>query len=139
LPAEFGKPDTVSRYFRRLTHAGLWRKLVEELVELPAEHPLQTLASWICRACRRARRLLGLRMIFLLRRLNLRSALWAPPWLLPDRDLSETLRTHVLAMFRDRAPGQPPPSRGWFRAMRWLHRAAGGRTAIPRAVQEAWC
>ncbi|WP_256476410.1 transposase, partial [Siccirubricoccus soli] len=28
LPPAFGKPDTVSRCFRRLTHAGLWQRLL---------------------------------------------------------------------------------------------------------------
>jgi transposase len=28
LPARFGRPDTVSRYFRRLTRAGLWERLL---------------------------------------------------------------------------------------------------------------
>ncbi|MFC7539072.1 transposase [Siccirubricoccus deserti] len=39
LPAEFGRPDTVHRYFRRLTHAGLWQRLLHALAEAPEGHP----------------------------------------------------------------------------------------------------
>ncbi|MFC7554057.1 hypothetical protein ACFQU7_20405 [Pseudoroseomonas wenyumeiae] len=42
-PARYGKADTVSRYFRRLTHAGLWQKLLHALAEAAPNHPLRQL------------------------------------------------------------------------------------------------
>lgn len=138
LPAEFGKPDTVSRYFRRLTHAGLWDKLLADLAEADPSHPLRAIEAWICRACRRAVRLLGIAFIVRIRRLGLRSALPGPPWLLPDPDLSETLL---------RVPIELPerPDRAAFRALHAKVRSlvrcltvSIGRRSIPRAVRFAW-
>jgi transposase len=61
LPPEFGKPDTVSRQFRRWAKQGLWTKLLRALAD--PDHPgitiLRRLESWICRTYRRAWRLLG--------------------------------------------------------------------------------
>ena len=50
---------------------------------------LRRLESWICRAYRRAWRLLGVQGMGLARRLGFLSALRGPSWLLPDPDLSE--------------------------------------------------
>ena len=44
LPPEHGKPDTVSRYFRRLTHAGLWERLLHAIKENDPKHPLNEIA-----------------------------------------------------------------------------------------------
>ncbi|MBR0648857.1 transposase [Roseomonas terrae] len=44
LPPEHGKPDTVSRYFRRLTHAGLWERLLEAIKDHFPNHPLNEIA-----------------------------------------------------------------------------------------------
>ncbi|MFC0409702.1 transposase [Roseomonas elaeocarpi] len=93
LPAEYGKAQTVSRYFRRLTHAGLWQRLLHALSgdSLAPNHPLRAIEYLICRACRRAYRLIGLPLVLLVRRLGLSTALPGPPWMLPDPDLSQTL------------------------------------------------
>lgn len=138
LPARYGKADTVSRYFRRLTHAGLWQKLLHALAEAAPNHPLRQLEERILRACRRAHRILGLPFLVLIRRLNLRRALPGPPWLLPDPLLSETLAGVKIA---------PPPSGEYghrtrharlLAALRHLHRDAAGRRRIPRSVRLAW-
>ncbi|MDB5378366.1 MAG: family transposase, partial [Rubritepida sp.] len=91
LPEQYGKPDTISRYFRRLTHEGLWERLLLALAAAPKGHALRGLLGPICRAARRAIRLRGLRIILLARRLDLTRALPAPPWMCPDPDLSEKL------------------------------------------------
>ncbi|QDD96803.1 Hypothetical protein HVIM_03751 [Roseomonas mucosa] len=108
LPAQHGRTDTIARFFRRLTHAGVWGRLLTVLATLPAQHPLQSLRHRICRAARRAYRILGMGLILLARRLNLRSALPGPPWLLPDPDLSETLRRAKLRPCPPGAALSPP-------------------------------
>ncbi|MFT8242451.1 transposase [Roseomonas sp. BN140053] len=138
LPARFGKPDTVSRHFRRLTHAGLWGRLLRALAEAPADHPLRALESWICRAARRAHRVLGLGLVLLIRRLGLRSALRAPPWLLPDPLLSETLARLPSAVANSFGPRGGRSRTGPFRSLRHLLRDAAGRARIPRAVALGW-
>jgi hypothetical protein len=86
LPAHYGKPDTVARFFRRL---------------------------------------------------DLRSALNGPPWLLPNPLLSEMLA---------RCP--PPPlaptksaieaARQHLKGLTWLQKAALGRKSMPRVVRFGW-
>ena len=80
LPARFGKPDTVSRNFRRL--AGLWERLLRALALPDALEALRAVEHWVCCACRRATRLRGLRIIVLARRLGFLSALKGPSWYL---------------------------------------------------------
>jgi transposase len=137
LPPRFGKPDTVSRHFRRLARAGLLERLLRALARPDAPAALGAIAHWICCACRRAARLLGLRIIVLARRLGLPSALRAPPWLLPDPDLSKTVHRiihHVLdGILRD---WRSVP-RHLLRIGRGLLRDAGGRTRIPRCLEPA--
>ncbi|MDB5377964.1 MAG: family transposase [Rubritepida sp.] len=43
LPEPYGKPDTISRYFRRLTHEGLWERLLLALAAAPEGHPMRGL------------------------------------------------------------------------------------------------
>ena len=90
LPPEFGKPDTAARQFRRWAAAGLWSRLLRALAdpEYPGIAGLRRLESWICRAYRRAWRLLGVWGVALARRLGFLSALRAPSVFLPDPDLS---------------------------------------------------
>jgi transposase len=90
LPERFGKPDTVSRQFRRWAKAGLWTKLLQALADdhRPGIAVLRRLESWICRAYRRAWRILGVPGMALARRLGFLSALRGPSWYLPDPDLS---------------------------------------------------
>lgn len=59
LPAEYGKPDTVSRHFRRLTRKGLWLRLVGACSNRAAPPALRRIEYFICRAARRAMRILG--------------------------------------------------------------------------------
>jgi transposase len=137
LPPEHGKPDTVSRYFRRLTHAGTWEKLLHAIKESGPNHPLREAAPLIFRACRRAIRLRGLRFIVLIRRLGFLAALNGPPAKLPNPDLSERLKAIRLP--------PPPTARQHFapyqalvKALRHLHRMAGGIRHIPRRQRLGW-
>jgi len=131
VPARYGKADTIARYFRRLTHAGLWQKLLQALPELGPAHPLRMIEDFIFRACRRAHRILGLGFLVLIRRLGLRRALNGPPWLLPDPDLSETLVRLSLAAVARRDLTQ-------IGLLKRLLRTARGRASLPRAVRLAW-
>lgn len=118
--------EGMARYYRRLTHAGLWERLLEALHEAGPSHPLRALEAMICRAARRAHRLRGLGLLVLARRLGFRRALNAPPWLLPHPDLSETL----LAI-PDRRPQ-------WLRPLIRVLKTLAGRSRIPRSVRLGW-
>ena len=85
LPAGFGEPYTASRQFRR------WARLLQALAdaEFPGGAVPRRFESWICRAFRRAWRVLGFPGMALARRLGFLSALRGPSWLLPDPNLSE--------------------------------------------------
>lgn len=137
LPPEHGKPDTVSRYFRRLTHAGLWEKLLRVIKDNDPIDPLNEIAPLIFRARRRAIRLRGLALIVLIRRLGFLTALNGPPNKLPNPDLSEKLKRMGL-------PGPPKDRRhfvaylGYLKALRHLHRLAGGIRHIPRRLCLGW-
>ncbi|WP_458096445.1 transposase [Roseomonas sp. WA12] len=93
LPAQYGRPDTVSRFFRRLTHAGLWHRLLEALADCAPNHPFarSNTPSAAPPGAPRAARLGGMPLLLLIRKLGLRTALNGPPWLLPDPLLSEML------------------------------------------------
>jgi len=129
LPEHFGRPNTVARFFRRLTHAGTWHRLLEALAKAPANHPLRAIKHAICRVCRRAARLGGLPLLALIRRLDLRAALNGPPWLLPDPALAATL--HAIPLAGLQTPGA-------LQTLFRLSRAALGRARIPRAVRLSW-
>ncbi|WP_458094940.1 transposase [Roseomonas sp. WA12] len=137
LPAHYGRPDTVSRFFRRVTHNGLWHRLLEVLAETAPNHPLRTIEYAICRATRRAARLGGMPLLLLIRRLNLRTALNGPPWLLPDPLLSEMLT---------RCPAPPlaaskpaiEAAKQHLKSLTWLAKAALGRNSMPRVVRYGW-
>jgi transposase len=60
LPEDYGKPDTVSRHFRRLAHMGLWLRLVGACANPAASPALRRIEYFICRAARRAMRILGM-------------------------------------------------------------------------------
>ncbi|WP_424812227.1 transposase [Roseococcus sp. YIM B11640] len=138
LPPEHGSPATIARYFRTLTHAGLWERLLKALAAAPPGDPLRELQHIICRATRRAIRLRGLPLVALIRRLGLLRALPAPPRLCPDPALS----SRVFAMPIPRAV--PSSARGmravldYLKSLRKLIGIAGGRQRIPRAVRAAW-
>jgi transposase len=131
LPERYGAAGTVSRHFRRLTHAGLWENLLIALKELGPLHPLQQLRPVIFRGARRAARLRGLRIIVLARRLGFHQALPGPSWLVADPDLSETLRQWQLR-HRDNFPAFV---RHWGKTLRNLLTLAGGRPNMPRSVR----
>ncbi|PWC26723.1 transposase [Teichococcus aestuarii] len=136
LPERFGKAETVARYFRRLTHAGLWQRLLEALAEAGPRHPLQGLRAVIARACRRALRIAGPPLMLLARRLEIRQALPGPPWLLPDPDLSETCNRALRHLAR---PGAPPGLlETALPSLRQLAKNAAGRRRIPRSVRLGW-
>jgi transposase len=138
LPEQYGKPDTVSRYFRRLAHAGFWEHLLLALAASPKGHPFRRLEGLICRAARRAIRIRGLRIIVLARRLRLYRALPAPPCLVPDPDLSEFVRGLPL-------PTKIPATRrmqavaiDYIRTLKKLMIAARGRRRIPGIYKRIW-
>ncbi len=138
VPPRFGKPDTVSRHFLRLSHAGLWERLLRAPARPDAPPALLAVEHWIVRACRRATRVRGLRIIVLARRFGFLSALRAPPWLLPDPDLSEAVqrRLHpVLARAHLHGLRAIPP--GFLRACAKLLGVAAGRSRIPRCLEPA--
>ena len=137
LPPEFGKPDTISRQFRRWAKQGLWTKLLQALAD--AHYPglaiLRRLESWVCRAFRRAWRLLGVGGMALARRLGFLSALRGPSWLLPDPDLSEQVFSKLrAAMLRAREHGLRVLPPGFLRSYKKLLAIAAGRRSIPRAL-----
>jgi len=131
VPARYGKPDTIARYFRRLTRAGLWQKLLEDLTTLAPTHPLRQIELFICRACRRAYRIIGFRLVLFVRRLGMHTALNGPPWMLPDPDLSETL-------FRMALPAIAARDIPRIRLIRRILRTTAGRRHIPRWLRLAW-
>ncbi|WP_419895957.1 transposase [Roseomonas sp. USHLN139] len=138
LPAEYGKADTVARYFRRLTHAGLWQRLLQAIADTAPAHPLRQVAPLILHACRRAHRLLGPAFNRLARVLNLRGALPGPPWLLPDPLLSETLAGIEIPDPRAAPWGQRGALAERLRSLRRLWRDAAGRASISRATRMGW-
>ncbi|MFC0388298.1 transposase [Muricoccus vinaceus] len=137
LPPQYGRPETVARFFRRLTHNGLWHRLLAVLAQSALNHPLRGIEHLICRATRRAARIGGMPLLLLIRKLGLRSALNGPPWLLPDPLLSEMLA---------RAPHPPLVAtraglatlRRHLKTLKALTRTALGRRHIPRSVRLAW-
>lgn len=139
LPERYGRPDTVSRWFRRLTRAGLWERLLEAIKELGPNHPLREIAPLIFRACRRAARILGLPFLALIRRLRLLQALPGPPAKVADPDLSETWRRKVFL------PPVPALLHGplalacaVLRDVRRIHRRAAGVRRLRRSVRLGW-
>ena len=136
-PPRFGKPDTASRQFRRWARQGLWTRLLEALADdhRPGIAVLRRLESWICRAYRRAWRLLGVQGMALARRLGFLSALRGPSWLLPDADLSEQVFSKLrAAMLRAREGGLRVLPDGFLRSYRRLLGIAAGRRSIPRCL-----
>ncbi|MDB5414667.1 MAG: family transposase [Rubritepida sp.] len=138
LPEAYGRADTISRHFRRLTHAGLWERLLSALALAPKGHVLRRLEGYICRAARRAIRLRGLRLIVLARRLMLLRALPGPPMMVADPDLSEIIprlpiERRILAWRRDKGAALH-----FVRGLRNLHTLVAGRRYIPRSIRECW-
>jgi len=85
---------------------------------------------WLCRAARRAMRLLGMAGLVRARRLGLLTALPMVPWMMPDPDLSESLRRcacEVMQLW----PGRWPRP-GLLRRLGRLLATAGGRRCWSR-------
>jgi transposase len=138
LPPGYGKGETVARHFRRLTHAGLWERLLHALAAAPAGHVLRGLEGLICRAARRAIRLRGLPLIALARQLGLLRALPGPPHLVADPALSEII-PHLPLMQQIRHWRRDKGAvLEFLRALSALHTLAGGRSYIPRPLRESW-
>ena len=131
VPPEDGKPDTVSRLFRRWTHAGLWMRLLEALAAPGAPAALRAMEYWLCRLARRAMWTLrragrGLAEIARVRSLGLHSALPQHSFaLLFQPDLSELLH-RITAQVLRRIPEEWPPP-GTRRTLSRLLAFAGGR------------
>ncbi len=130
MPPEGGKPDTVSRLFRRWTHAGLWMRLLDALAAPDAPAPLRAMEYWLCRLARRGLWTLrragrGMAEILRIKRLGLYSALPQYPFALCQPDLSELLH-RVLAKVLGRLPDEWPPP-GTFATLGRLLAFAGGR------------
>ncbi len=131
LPAAFGRPDSMSRLFRRWAHAGLWSMMLKFVAK--ARPGMEAMQYWVCRAFRRAWRIQGLRGLTLARRLGMDSALRAPSWLLPDADLSEYFHRVLYPRHVDRLLDYPPPERlGHVRLWKRLYGLMIGRRSIPR-------
>ena len=131
LPAEHGPADSAHRQFRRWAHAGVWETLLRALARPRVPAVLRRLEYWICRAFRRAWRILGLRGVVLARSLGFHSALRAPPWMLPDPALSERVFAAIDKVLK-LPVGQAMRAR--LRPLRALLRLAGGHARIPRGV-----
>ncbi|MCB4824960.1 transposase [Roseicella aerolata] len=125
LPARWGKGDTVGRHFRRLTHNGLWLRLLEALADADCPAALRAIEYWLCRAARRAMRLLQMAGLVLARRLQLWTALPMLPWMMPDPDLSEWVFRRIQQEIRDIPRRWPPP--GFLRAAGKVLAVVGGR------------
>ena len=132
LPPEMGPADTASRQFRRWAHAGVWTTLLKAVASPNAPPALRRMEHWVCRAYRRALRILSIPGIVLARRLGLYSALNAPPHMLPDPDLSKIvtpyLQAQVQALIGRFDRGMIPI----LQQLQAAHRLCGGRTRIPR-------
>ena len=139
LPERFGRPDTVSRYFRRLTRAGLWQRLLDAIKDNDPGHPLNQIAPLIFRACRRAARILGLGFIALARRLRLLQALPGPPDKVANPALAEAMRQRVTLPPVDALLGAGQAlCRALLLDIRRLHRRAGGVKHLRRALRLGW-
>ena len=138
LPEEFGNSGTIARHFRRLTHAGLWERLLLALACAQPHHIILRLERIICRATRRAIRIRGLALIVLIRRLHLKRALPGPPWMVADPDLSETIRSQPLPRILAETRAEYERVLTWFRAAKRVFRVARGRRYIPRDIKAIW-
>ncbi|MBX9660231.1 MAG: transposase [Nitrospiraceae bacterium] len=54
LPAAYGKGRSVARHFQRLTHAGVWERLLQALAASPHGSVLREMEGLICRTAPRA-------------------------------------------------------------------------------------
>ena len=133
VPPRFGKADTISRHFRRLTHTGLWERLLRALARPDAPPALLALEHWIVSACRRAARLRGMGIAALAQRLGFLSALRAPSLYLPKPDLSEIVHRWLRRAAEDaREHGLDAAALGFLRFCHRLGAFAAGRKRLGR-------
>jgi transposase len=130
LPPQLGPHDTAHRQFRRWVHKGVWTQLLKD-VATSTDPALRSLTHWVCRAWRRATRILGVEAIRLARRLGLLSALKGPPWMLPDPDLSERLWPLIRAKVTAFIGTGRLPEKSVLQAARSYHIIVGGRAWVP--------
>jgi transposase len=130
----YARTDTIHRHFRRLAHAGVWTTLLKKIARRRTPKPLRALTDWVCAAHRRAIRIIGLQGIVLARRLGLHRALPGPAWLLPDPDLSETMKQVQFAVLRNL---DHPELRLRLRLLRRILLRIGRRGTIPRCLEPA--
>lgn len=138
LPEEYGKAATISRHFRRLTHAGVWERLLLALACAHRHHVIYRLEGLICRATRRAVRLRGLGLIIWIRRLHLKRALPGPPWMVADPILSETLLSQPFPVNLAATRKGRKRVFVWIKAMKRCLTVAAGRKYIPRDIKAVW-
>ncbi|WP_431269827.1 transposase [Dankookia sp. P2] len=125
LPEEYGKPDTVSRHFRRLAHAGLWLRLVGACANRAAPPALRRIEYFICRAARRAMRILGQEGAAAVNAVGLLTAL--PVWPIYLRRPAALARVNAMVSawlepFRRRPVEEFPQKemRTWLRVIRFF-------------------
>jgi len=139
LPREYGRPDSISRLYRRWASLGdgrssLWARLLLEVSDPACAPALRAMAHWICCAFRRGIRIMGLRAILLARRIRQHSALSGPPHWLPDPDLSEQVGQALNAIVT--APTRFP-STALLARLRLLIPRCLGKPSIPRWAEPA--
>ena len=134
LPAELGPWDTAHRQFRRWVHRGIWSRLLVAVAARRAPAALKRLEHWLCRAFRRALRILGMAGIRLVRRLRLASALKGPYWMYPDPNLSEALLPLVMRRMEGCIGPDGWPDLALIDAVKSFHTLCGGRRWIPSCL-----
>lgn len=138
LPAHYGHWRSVARHFQRLTHAGVWERLLTALAASAPGSVLRQMEGLICRAARRAIRIRGIALVGLIRRLELFRALPGPPFMVPDPILAEIIHRMPVARQLARLRVDYAGTLRMIKALQVLHGMAAGRRYIPREVREAW-
>jgi transposase len=122
LPADYGKPDTVSRHFRRLARMGLWMRLVGACSDRQASPALRRIEYFICRAARRAMRILGMDAAVMAEKVGLLTAMPVLPVYLTRPHFFEQVRTSLLKVMQQyrSCPLRLPVAelRDWLRLQR---------------------
>jgi len=129
LPPALGRADSAHRQLRRWARSGKLEGLLLAIAGQRHADPVAAgLTYRLCRAFRRAARLLPLSSVLLARRLGLVDALPCDPRFLPRPDLSEIAQKAALVAVAD--PLAHPPA--LFRGLARLFRLAAGRPRMWR-------
>jgi transposase len=127
LPAEFGKPDTVSKTYRRWLGRGLWQRLLSEVADPTCPTVLRDLSYYICCAFRRGWRLLPLPALLLAKQVGLWSALPGPPFCLPLPGLTAELVREGPRLVAEVVRNWRRIDWRWtLRTLKMLHKVAAG-------------